>query len=165
MKFKVVEGYVKPQDVQFAMERGEVQGLCSTVQSFRNFRPEWLRSGTARVLFTLERDPVSWVKAPTIYKFVKTDEQRKILDYFSSSIEFGRPLLLPPGVPSARVQMLRRAFDATLKDPQFLAEADKHRFDVTPRTGEELTALIKAASETPPEIIERVARIIQGTAN
>ena len=117
MKFKVVEGYAKPQDGQFAMERGELDGMCATVQSLRNFRPDWIKSGTARVLFTLEQEPVPWTKAPTIYQFVKTDEQRKTLEYFSSSIEYGRPLLLPPEVPAERVQMLRRAFEATVNDP------------------------------------------------
>ncbi len=77
MKFRVVDGYAKPQDGQFAMERGELDGMCATVQSLRNFRPDWFKSGTARVLFTLEQEPVPWTKAPTIYQFVKTDEQRR----------------------------------------------------------------------------------------
>jgi tripartite-type tricarboxylate transporter receptor subunit TctC len=165
MKFKVVEGYVKPQDVQFAMETGELDGLCSTVQSFRNFRPDWFKSGTARVLFTLEKDPVHWIDAPTIYRFVKTQEQRQTLDFFSSSIEYGRPLLLPPEVPAERVQMLRRAFDATVNDPQFREEAKKLGLDITLRTGEELAALIRASQETPAEIVDRVAKFIQAPAN
>lgn len=161
MKFKVVEGYVKPQDVQFAMETGELEGLCSTVQSFRNFRSDWLKSGTARVLFTLEKEPVPWVNAPTIYRFVKTTEQRQALDFFSSSIEYGRPLLLPPEVPVERVQMLRRAFDDTINDPQFREEAKKLGLDITLRTGSELEALMRAAKDTPPDIVERVAKILK----
>ena len=62
MKFRVVDGYAKPQDGQFAMERGELDGMCATVQSLRNFRPDWFRSGTARVLFTLEQEPVPWTE-------------------------------------------------------------------------------------------------------
>ena len=99
--------------------------MCATVQSLRNFRPQWFKDGIAHVLFTLERETVPWTKAPSIYQFVKTDEQRKILEYFSSSIEYGRPLLLPPEVPADRVQLIRRAFDATMKDPAFLEEAEK----------------------------------------
>jgi tripartite-type tricarboxylate transporter receptor subunit TctC len=165
MKFKVVEGYVKPQDAQFAMESGELDGLCTTAQSFRNFRPDWIRSGVVRVLFTLEKDPVPWLDAPTVYRFVKSTEQRQTLDFFSSSIELGRPMLLPPEVPPERVQALRRAFDATVNDPQFREEAKRMGFEVTLRTGEELQALIQTAKETPPEIIERVAKIIQTSAN
>jgi len=162
MKIKLVEGYVKPQDIQLAMERGEVEAICTTVQSFRNFRPEWVKSGFVRVLFTLEKKPVPWLDAPTVYKFVKTEEQRQTLDFFSSSIEMGRPFLLPPDVPPARVQALRRAFDATISDPQFREEAKRAGYEITLRTGEELQALVQAAKDTPPEIIERVAKIVQG---
>ena len=165
MKFRVVEGYSKPQDGQFAMERGELDGMCATVQSLRNFRPEWMRAGTARVLFTLEQDPVPWTKAPTIYQFIKTEEQRQTLSYFSSSIEYGRPLLLPPEVPADRVRTIRRAFEETLKDQAFLDEAQKLGMEITLRTGEQLEALIRAAKETSPEIIERVTKIIQSPAN
>src|SRR5690606_430179 len=119
-------------------------------------RPNWLRDKTAHVLFTLEREAPSWVKAPTVYKFVKTDEQRTILDFFSSSIELGRPLLLPPEVPTDRVTLLRRAFEATVNDPAFRAEAKSMGFEITLRTGEELAGLIRTASETPPEIVQRV---------
>jgi len=165
MKFKVVEGYVKPQDAQFAIESGELDGLCTTAQSFRNFRPDWIKDGVVRVLFTLEKQPVSWLNAPTVYKFVKTEEQRQTLDFLSSSIELGRPMLLPPAVPSERVQALRRAFDATVNDPQFREEAKRLGFEITLRTGEELQALIQAAKDTPPEIIERVAKLVQGSGN
>src|SRR4029077_8436657 len=75
MKFKVVDGYGKPQDAVLAMERGELDGICQTVQSFRIPRPDWLRSGAARALFTLEQEPVAGLDAPTIYRFVRTDEQ------------------------------------------------------------------------------------------
>jgi tripartite-type tricarboxylate transporter receptor subunit TctC len=165
MKFKVVEGYVKPQDAQFAMENGELDGMCSTVQSFRNFRPDWIKAGIARVLFTLEQEAVPWTGAPTIYEFTRTDEQRRTLEYFSSSIEYGRPLLLPPEVPPERVRMLRRAFEATVNDPQFRDEAHKLGFEITLRTGEQLEALIRSARETSPEIIERITKIIQSPAN
>jgi tripartite-type tricarboxylate transporter receptor subunit TctC len=156
---------VKPQDVQLAMERGEVDGLCTTTQSFRNFRPDWVRSGQVRVLFTLEKDPVPWLDAPTVYKFVKTTEQRQTLDFFSSSIEMGRPLLLPPDVPPERVGALRRAFEATVNDPLFRDEAKRMGFEIALRTGEELQTLVQAAKETPPEIVERVSKIVQAAPN
>jgi tripartite-type tricarboxylate transporter receptor subunit TctC len=165
MKLRVVEGYVRPQDAQYAMETGELDGMCSTVQSFRNFRPDWIKAGVARVLFTLEKEPVPWTGAPTIYQYVKTDEHRQTLDYFSSSIEYGRPLLLPPEVPAERVRMLRRAFEATINDPLFRDEAQKLGFEITLRTGEQLEALIRAAKETSPEIIERVTKLIQAPPN
>jgi tripartite-type tricarboxylate transporter receptor subunit TctC len=162
MKFKVVEGYVKPQDAVLAMESGELDGLCQTVQSFRSARPEWLKSGTARVLFTLEQKPVAGIDAPTIYRFVKTDEQRRVLDFFSSSIELGRPIMLPPGVPPDRVAALRRAFDETLADPAFRRDASQMGFEIAPRTGAEIEALIRTAMATPPDVIARVSQMTQG---
>ena len=108
------------------------------------------------MLFTLEQEPVPGIDAPTIYQFVKTDEQRQMLAFFSSSIELGRPLLLPPGVPAERVQAMRRAFDATVNDPLFREEAQKIGLEITPATGEQIQELIRTAKETPPEIIERV---------
>ena len=86
MKFKMVDGYVRPQDVVLAMERGEVEGVCQTVQSFSRAKPEWLKNGTARVLFTAERDRVPGVNAPTIFQFAKTDEQRAILAFTASTL-------------------------------------------------------------------------------
>jgi tripartite-type tricarboxylate transporter receptor subunit TctC len=161
MKFKLVEGYSKPQDAVLAMEKGEIDGICQTVQSIRREHAQWFESGQARVLFTLERDPMPEISAPTIYNFTKTEEQRQILDFYSSSIELGRPIMLPPGVPAHRVEALRRAFDATIKDPLFRKEADAMGFDITLRTGEELETLIKRTMETPQAIVEKVAEMTQ----
>jgi hypothetical protein len=165
MKFKVVEGYVKPQDGILAMERGELDGFCFTVQSFMLSRPDWIRTGRARVLFTLEKDPVPGIDAPTIYKFVKTAQQRQILDFFSSSVELGRPIMLPPGVPPERVAELRHAFEETVNDPAFRAEAESLGLIITLRKGQEIEELIRAAMATPHEIIAKVAELTQGSAN
>jgi tripartite-type tricarboxylate transporter receptor subunit TctC len=165
MKFKVVEGYSKPQDAVLAMERGELDGLCLTLQSFRNARPSWLKSGVARVLFTLEHDPVPGLEAPTIYRFVRTDEQRQILDFLSSSIELGRPIMLPPEVPADVVSVMRRAFDATMNDPLLREEATRMGLDITHRTGEQLEAVIKAAAATPPDIIAKAAQFGRAGGN
>ena len=155
MKFKMVDGYVRPQDVVLAMERGEVEGVCQTVQSFSRAKPEWLKNGTARVLFTAERDRVPGVNAPTIFQFAKTDEQRAILAFTASTLELGRPYMLPPGVPPEVVHAMRRAFDATVKDPLFHQEAAKIGVVITHKTGEEIEDLIMKAAATPKEIIDR----------
>jgi hypothetical protein len=142
-----------------------LDGLCQTVQSFLQARPEWFKAGTARALFTLEHEPVAGLGAPTIYQFLKTDEQRRILDFLSSSIELGRPIMLPPEVPQERVHEMRRAFDATINDAAFREEAYKMGLAITHRTGEQLEAVIKAAKETPPEIIAKAAQSSQWSAN
>ncbi len=159
MKFKVVEGYSRPQDAVLAMERGELEGVCQTIQSFRQARPGWLENGRAFVVFTTERERLADVNAPSIYEFAKTDEQRTILAYYNSSAELGRPVMLPPGVPEARVKLLRQAFMATMNDPDFLAEARQLNYKITPRSGEALAAMIEADMRTPPDIIEKTAKL------
>jgi hypothetical protein len=144
------------------MENGELGGICQTVQSFARERQDLFKSGAAHVLFTLEHDPVPGFNAPTIYKFAKTDEQRKILDFYSSTIELGRPIMLPPGVPQERVTMARKAFEDTINDPAFRAEADKLGLDVTLRTGQQLANIIKATQKTPQDIIDKTSKLTDG---
>jgi tripartite-type tricarboxylate transporter receptor subunit TctC len=157
MKFRIVDGYVRPQDAVLAMERGELEGVCQTVQSFTRARPDWRTSGFARVLFTGEQDPVPGLDAPTIFQFAKTDEHRKILAFLASTLELGRPYMLPPGVPPATVEVMRRAFDATVNDPLFREEAVKLGVVITHKTGQQIEDLIMQASRTPSEIIARAS--------
>src|SRR6185503_14007321 len=102
-----------------------------------------------------ESDPVPGVNAPTIFQFAKTDEQRAILAFTASTLDLGRPYMLPPGVPPETVQTMRRAFDATVNDPLFRAEAAKIGVVVTHKTGEQIEDLIMKAAATPPEIIAK----------
>jgi tripartite-type tricarboxylate transporter receptor subunit TctC len=155
MKFKIVDGYIRPQDVVLAMDRGEVEGLCQTLQSFTLAKPDWFKSGTARLLFTTESEPVPGMNVPTAFQFAKTDEQRAILAFTASSLDLGRPYMLPPGVPPQIVQVMRRAFDATVNDPLLREEVAKTRGMVTHKTGEQIQDLIMKVAATPKEIIER----------
>ena len=161
MRFKLVEGYEKPQDAVLAMERGELEGICFTVQSLEQARPGWIKSGRARVLFTLEHDPVPGTGAPVIFQFARTDEQRRILDFYSSSIEMGRPILAPPDVPGARVAALRRSFDATMTDAAFIAEASGLKLDIGARSGEALQEIVARAMTTPEDIVRLAERMTQ----
>lgn len=160
MKLKVVPGYAKAADIVLAMERGEVGGVCQTITAFEASRPGWIRSGRARVLFNMERDPIPGLNAPSIFDFVKTAEQRGIITFYSSSIELGRPFAAPPGVPADRLAALRDAFEATTKDRDFLAEAEKMKMQVTLRTGKELEVLVKELMDTPSEIIEKTESLM-----
>jgi tripartite-type tricarboxylate transporter receptor subunit TctC len=161
MKFKIVEGYVTPQDAILAMERGELEGVCQTVESFVHARPQWLKNDFARVLFTGERDPVPGLNAPTIFKFAKTEEHRRILSFFASSIELGRPYLLPPETPADIVQLMRKSFDSAINDPLFRDDAKKQGLIVTHQSGEQIQALVLEASKTSPEIIARASEYAQ----
>jgi tripartite-type tricarboxylate transporter receptor subunit TctC len=160
MKFRTVDGYKGSNDIVLAMQRGEVGGICQTVTAFAQSAQPMLDSGLFRILFTTERDRVARFKGvPTIFEFAKTDDERAILDFQASALETGRPWLAPPNVPADRVEALRRAFDATMKDEAFLDDARKRRFEVNPRTGEHIEAVLRKIATFPPRLLERMNQL------
>ena len=156
MKFKLVEGYGNSQAILLAMERGEVQGICQSLSSLRGSRPQWFESGKLKVLFNTERNPVPGLNAPSVFEFVKNEEQRRVLSLYTSSVELGRPMVAPPGVPKDRVEALRKALGDTLKDPQLLEEAQKQGMEMTFVSGPELEKLIADLMSTPADIVEKM---------
>ncbi len=86
MKFKLIEGYANATDVVLAMERGEVEGICQTYGAFDVGHPGWIKSGKVRVLFNLEPNPIPGSNIPTVFKFIKTEQQKKILAFYSSNL-------------------------------------------------------------------------------
>src|SRR5262249_17838879 len=136
MKLKIVTGYRSPGEVVLAVTRGEVGSLVTTVGGPVSARRQWVADGKMPVLFNMEPERVPWLDAPTIFDFPRSDEQRQVLTFFAGNPRLGRPLMLPPDVPADRVALLRRAFDATMRDPAFLKEAEAMGFEVVPQTGE-----------------------------
>ena len=161
MKFKLVEGYGSGEHVVLAMERGELHGLCQTVAGIKATKPGAIERGEIKVLFTMEHDPVPGLNAPTIYEFTRTKEQRDIIALYDSSLELGRPLVAPPGVPPERVEALRRSFDAMMVDPEFLADAKRARFEITPRKGEKLQQVVEEIMATPKSIVDQAKALTQ----
>ena len=93
---------------------------------------------------------------PLILDQAKTEEQKQSLDLALARLEFGRPFFMPPNVPPERVSAIRRAFDATMKDKEFLEEADKLKIEIDPLSGEQVAALIVQIYKTPAETVARV---------
>jgi tripartite-type tricarboxylate transporter receptor subunit TctC len=91
--------------------------------------------------------------------FAKTEEQKRVLELIFARQVMGRPVLAPPGLPAERVNVLRRAFDATMRDKAFLAEADKGNWEITPVSGEEIEALMKRVYATPPAVVELAQKV------
>ncbi len=160
MKIKLVEGYRSANDTALAMERGEVQAMCETWNAFNRRRPQWIPSGFARGLFNMENRPVPGVVMPSIYQFLKTDEQRAIATYYASSIDLGRPMLMPPDVPADRVALLRKAFMSAVTDPDFVAEAKAAGWDLYPMSGADLQALVNSVLATPKELAKKTEALI-----
>lgn len=159
MKFKVVKGYRGSNEVRLAMERGEVQGICGSNDSVMN--SDIARQGKVTILFQARLDPDPRMKnVPLGAAGARTAEERQILELFFLRAALGRPFVAPPGVPAERIDILRRAFDATMKDPVFVSEAQKQKFSVEPMTGEELANRIKRAYDSPKDIVKRTADVL-----
>jgi tripartite-type tricarboxylate transporter receptor subunit TctC len=161
MKFKLVEGYGNSQAILLAIERGEVQGICQTYSSLRSSRPEWFASGKLKVLFNTERHPLEGAKAPSVFDFVKNENDRKVLALYTSSVELGRPIVAPPNVPKDRVEALRTAMEKTLKDLELLDEAKRQGLEMTFTSGKEVESLVVDLMSTPPETVERMRELIK----
>jgi len=163
VKLRLVTGYHGTSDIILAIERGEVDGRCGwSWSSVKSTRPTWIPEKKLNYLVHM-----SEVKAPElqhiplIAEFAKTDRQKQILRLVLSRQTMGRPFAAPPGVPADRAQALRRAFDATLKDPAFLAEANKLKLDVNPVKGEAVDKLIVELYATPKEVVEETRKAIK----
>jgi tripartite-type tricarboxylate transporter receptor subunit TctC len=162
MRLKIIQGYHSPGDVILAMARHEVEGVVQTLGAPEGARRQWIESGQMRVMFNMEHERLAGLDAPTIFEFIKSEEERQVLGFFSSSMELGRPLMAPPGVPADRVARLRAAFGAVVKDPAFLQEAAALGFEVAPQSGEEIAARVAAVTATPKTIVDQAQRASTG---
>jgi tripartite-type tricarboxylate transporter receptor subunit TctC len=159
-KFRIIEGYKGTTDAVLAMERGEVQGVCATYGQFRIYE-KLLREGKIRLIFRAEEAAIPELReVPSIFDFATTSAQRQLMRFVFSSVEFGRPYVLPPNAPKERVDELRKAFAHTLRDPELIAEADRLKLDMTFRSPEELERLVANLYDTPPEMVETVKRLV-----
>jgi tripartite-type tricarboxylate transporter receptor subunit TctC len=163
-KFSIVSGYPGSKEITLAVERGEVDGTCGYGwSSLIAQNADLLHSGKVRVLAqeTMRSHPtLDKMGVPLTVNFAKTDEQRQIMELYYGQLVFGRPFVLPPGVPAERVTALRRAFDATMKDPALVAEAAKAQIDVDSVNGEEVQQLVAKMFATPAPIIERTKQAL-----
>jgi tripartite-type tricarboxylate transporter receptor subunit TctC len=158
-KFRMVTGYAGSHEVTLAIEKGEVQGMCGMGWvSISMEHPDWMPSGKMRVLAQedLKGHPdLNRMGVPLTIDFAKTDEEKKVLELIYSQNIFGRPYVLPPGVPPDRVAALRAAFLAAFNDPDLRADAERMHFEVGPLSGEDLQDLIARIYALPPRISER----------
>ena len=161
-KFKLVSGFRSSADVFLAMERGEVEGICESLDSVKQRKPDWIPNKTVNVLLQAGAStPPELRDVPNVLELAGTDEERRTLEFLYAGQDIGRPFVAPPDLPAERLKMLRDAFNATMKDPEFVAEVKRNRFELEPEDGEQLATLINRIYATPKPIIERVSRLIQ----
>ncbi len=156
-RFKVVTGYQSTAEIGLAMERGEIQGRAgNNFNSLKAENGEWLKSGKIKLLAQvgLERDG-EFTNVPLLLDLAKGEEDRQILKFFSTDVVIGRPFVTSPGVPAERVAQLRRAFDEMMKDPAYLADAEKAGLDVAPVAGAKIQSVVAELMATPAGIVAK----------
>jgi tripartite-type tricarboxylate transporter receptor subunit TctC len=159
-KFKIVTGYTAGAQMNLAMERGEVDGRVNSWASFKASKPQWVKDKL--VNFIARSGPAAPdLDAPSVEEMAKTQADRQLIELVLSGSSFGRPFAIAPGVPEERIKVLRAAFDATMKDPAFIAEANGYNFEVNPVSGDTLRATAAHIVATPREVVARAKRILQ----
>jgi hypothetical protein len=161
----VIAGYKGTLDTALAMERGEIDGMCGwDWSSAKAQKSEWIRDGKLRVLLQIgatPEDELTRLGAQPIWKYVQGEDKRKLVELIVSQQAFQRPYFVAAGTPMQQVGILRKAFDATLADPLFLADAAKMRVDIKPLPGATVQQLIERFYATPRSIVEQARRAIR----
>jgi len=165
-KFKIVRGYQGPPQINLAIERGEVQGNgglgYAVVQSLTQ---RWLDEKKIKILVQYNLQGVPELKGvPLATELATSEREREAMRLVFARSEFSRPFFVSPEVPRERVTALRRALDATAKDPAFLAEANKLQLDISVMPGEEMQNLVAELAKTSPDVIARVKEALNAPA-
>jgi len=159
-KFKIIRGYKGTRDITLAVERGETDGLCGWAwTSLKTQKPDWLENKSVNIFvqFGIENDPeLDKMGVPPIWSFVKNEADKQLLELMVGQQVFGRPFLAPPGVPSDKLQALRDAFGATMKDKAFLEDAAKSKLDIDYDSGEAVQKLVERMYATPKPVVDRL---------
>jgi tripartite-type tricarboxylate transporter receptor subunit TctC len=159
-KFKIITGYQSSPQTQLAIERGEVHGVMGTAWSaLKRTATEWINQKKVNIVvqYGFKRNPQLPPDVPAFIDFAKTEADRQAIKFMIARLDHGKPYFGPPGIPPERLEILRRAFDKTVRDPEFIKEIEKADSEVDgPMTGEELAALVAEEAATPPAVVKRI---------
>jgi hypothetical protein len=157
-KFKVITGYTTP-GMRLAVEAGEIEGICGVAwETHMASVPHWILDKKVNFLAQLGLSESAHLKGvPVAINFIKKPDERQIFELLAIPQEFGRPIVAPPDVPTDRLAALQKAFEDTLKDPAYRADAEKAKQPLDPLSAQESKALVDRAFAAPKEIIARAA--------
>lgn len=161
-KFRIVTGYGTGAKVRIAVESGEVQAGIAPLSLIQSGMASWLADGKIRII--VQYAPMRHASLPNVpasVELARNDEDRKILNFFVADSAVGRAVAAPPGVPMTRIEILRRAFDAMIADPDFIADTKKRNIEVDALSGEKLQALVKNMLEIPAETLQKARAAAQ----
>ncbi len=161
-KIRMIPGYAGTRDIDLAMHRGEVNGVCGLFAS--SIKAQFLddvKTGKLKLVIQMgARKSAEFGDIPSVFDYAKTDDDRAVMEVFFKSLVLGRPLAAPPGMPQDRLAALRSAFAATLKDKDFMAEANKVGLDIDPATADEVQGLLQHFATFAPGIFEKARQAI-----
>lgn len=164
-QFNIIAGYNGSTHITLAMERKEVDGICGWNWSgARSQKPEWIRDRRLILLAQVginENAELSKMGVPSIWKFIRGEENRQIAEFILTQKGFERPLLVRSGTSPELVGILRTAFDATMRDKQFLADAEKALLEVSPSPGIKVQELVRTFYATPRTIVDKARTAIR----
>lgn len=163
LPMQLVSGYKGTADVKLAFNSGEVQGVCNSWESFKStWRSEFDSGAVVLVLQNIAKPHPDQPKIPLAINYAKTDEARNLIRALIHSVgPTARPYVLPPGTPKERVEILRKAYMDTMKDPEFLAEAKKSNLDINPLDGAELERSVKEVFNLDPTLVPKAKEILK----
>jgi tripartite-type tricarboxylate transporter receptor subunit TctC len=156
-QFDIVSGYKNTGEITLAIERGEVDGICGwDWSSLRAQQPDYANKFNLILQTAIGTNAeLAQMGVPSIDKYYRDDDSRKISEFVLAQQIFGRPYLLPPGTPAAQTDVWRKAFDEVMGDEQFLADAQKMRLQLAPASGVEVQEAVTHFFATPPALVER----------
>ena len=165
-RFKVVSGYDTSSGLTMAVERGEAEGICGLSWStMKASRPHWIKDKLLNIIVQMGLEKLRDLpEVPSALDLVEGAENRQVLELILIRQEAGRPFAAPPGAPADRVAALRRAFQDTLADPAFAAEAEKAQLEIEPMSGEDIAKLLAKAYGAPKAVVERAAELVYPAA-
>jgi len=160
-KFKIVSGYRGAGPMYLALERGEADAASVGFDGLLSIRGSWIKENKVNVLAMVgSRVFPGFEQVPNIVDLAKDPKDRELLQYSAHQPDMGQVFVGPPGMPADRLEALRRAFDATMKDPEFLATAKEKGMVIVPRTGEEMQAFAEKTAQRSQEVVDRLRAVV-----
>jgi len=163
-QYDVVSGYSGTAEIALAMERGELDGVCGwDWASFKSQRPDWIRDHKANLLLQVGLEPneeLTRMGVPSVFKYITNEDDRKVVELIISQQVFQRSYIAPPGLPAELLDTLRSAFDATMRDQDFLHDAETIRIDISPLPGAKVQELVQKIYAAPKDIVARARQAL-----
>jgi tripartite-type tricarboxylate transporter receptor subunit TctC len=160
---KLISGYPGTREINVAMQRGEVNGVCGLPgSSVKSVFSSELKDGRLKLFIQMgSRRSDEFGKVPSVFDYAKTPEDHAILQFHFGQLLLGRPLAGPPGIPTERLAALRGALLAVAKDPEFLADAQRAGLDIDPASAEEAMSMLARIAAYPPELLAKARGAIE----